>query len=210
MLCFIDESGDTGRKTTSGSSEYFTIAMILFNENDEANACDQRIELLRRELGLNQEYEFHFSHSSDRARQAFFEALHTYDFFYLGFTINKKHLYGKGFQYKGSFYKYTTSLILENAKPYLSDAIIIFDGNGSREFRKQLKTYLKKKVNNTSGVQHIKDVKVQDSHRNNLIQLTDMICGALAMGLKKRENSDKYHRIISHREISWQVCPKDK
>lgn len=208
MLCFIDESGDTGLKTASGSSEYFTIAMVLFNDHDEANACDERIALLRRELGLKPDYEFHFSHSSDRVRQSFFEAVRPYDFFYLGFTINKQLLYGPGFKYKGSFYKYTTRLILENAKPYLVKAIVIFDGNGSREFRQQLKTYLKRTVNTSSGIEYIKDVKVQDSRRNNLIQMADMVCGALGMKLKKKPGADRFYRIISHREISWPIWPK--
>ena len=52
MLVFIDESGDTGRKLDKGSSRYFVIVLITFEDNDEALACDQRIALLRKELRL--------------------------------------------------------------------------------------------------------------------------------------------------------------
>ena len=69
MLAFIDETGDTGLKVGQGSSPYFTIALVLFEDHDEALACDQRIGLLRRELNLDSRYEFHFHENSDKIRQ---------------------------------------------------------------------------------------------------------------------------------------------
>jgi hypothetical protein len=60
MLVFIDESGDPGLKLTTGSSKFFTIVLVVFGENDDALACDQRISLLRKELNLPEDYEFHF------------------------------------------------------------------------------------------------------------------------------------------------------
>ena len=50
MLVFIDESGDSGLKIGEGSSRYFTVALVVFEDREEATACDQRIELLKREL----------------------------------------------------------------------------------------------------------------------------------------------------------------
>ena len=64
MLAFLDESGDTGRRTDKGSSAYFLVSVVIFLDNDEALACDQRIELLRTELNLASDYEFHFSRNS--------------------------------------------------------------------------------------------------------------------------------------------------
>jgi len=60
MLVFIDESGDTGRKLEKGSSRYFVISLLIFDDHEEANNCDQRIRLLRKELKLSNDYEFHF------------------------------------------------------------------------------------------------------------------------------------------------------
>jgi len=51
MLVFIDESGDPGLKIEKGSSRFFTIALVIFEDKEEALACDQRIKLLKRELG---------------------------------------------------------------------------------------------------------------------------------------------------------------
>lgn len=102
MLVFIDESGDTGLKVDQGSSRYFTIALVLFDDNEEAVACDQRITLLRKELGWVPDREFHFKHNSDAIRRAFLTAVAPYNFFYHGVVLNKdpQKLWGSGFKDK--------------------------------------------------------------------------------------------------------------
>ena len=104
MLAFIDESGDPGRKIGQGSSAFFTLAMVTFEEAEEAAACDQRISLLRHELGLPKEFEFHFYSNSRRVRLAFLEAVAPYGFFYHAFSLNKDpaKLYGRGFNFQGA------------------------------------------------------------------------------------------------------------
>lgn len=206
MLVFIDESGDTGLKIDKGSSRYFVIALVSFEENDEALACDQRIGLLKRELKLPEEFEFKFSKLRKDQRIKFFEAVMPYSFFYFGIVINKDpdKLYGDGFKIKESFYKYACSLVFENAKPYLKDASIIIDGSGSRQFKKEFKTYLRRKI----GTSIIKKVKIQSSHANNLIQLADMVAGAIHRSLTKKDDKDVYRKIISSKEIYVQVWPK--
>ncbi len=82
MLVFIDESGDTGLIIKKGATKYFVIVMVVFEDNDEALACDKRIDLLRRDLRLPQDYEFHFHSNSNRIREAFFRTILPYQFFY--------------------------------------------------------------------------------------------------------------------------------
>lgn len=206
MLVFIDESGDTGLKIEKGSSRYFVIALVSFEESDEALACDQRIGLLKRELKLSEEFEFKFSKLRKDQRIKFFEAALPYTFFYFGIVINKDRdkLYGGGFKIKESFYKYACSLVFENAKPYLKEATIIIDGSGSRQFKQEFKTYLRKKV----GTSIIKKVKIQSSHTNNLIQLVDMIAGAVHRNFTNKGDKDIYRKMIGSKEIYVQVWPK--
>lgn len=206
MLVFIDESGDTVRKIEKGSSKYFVIILVTFEDNDEAIACDQRIALLRKELRLPENYEFKFSKLRREQREAFLKAVTPYSFFYFGVVINKdpKKLYGEGFNVKESFYKYACSLVFENAKPYLKDATVVIDGSGSREFKKQFQTYLKKKVGSL-----IRKVKIQSSHSNNLIQLADMVAGSVHRTFGHKTDKDAYRPIIKPREIRVQVWPAD-
>lgn len=45
MLVFVDESGDPGMKLEGGSTPYFTVALVIFEDHEEATACDLRIPL---------------------------------------------------------------------------------------------------------------------------------------------------------------------
>lgn len=213
MLVFIDESGDTGLKVGQGSSEYFAVALVVFNDHDDAVACDQRIELLRHELGWPKgaASEFHFARNSARVRKAFFEAVAPYNFFYYVFAINKDpaKLWGPGFRDKVSFYKYTCSLVFENAKDKLQDAIVLIDKSGSDGFRRQLDHYLRAKMRDADGSSRIKKVKMQRSTSNNLLQLADYVVGAVTRSLAKSKANDvEYRKLIAHREIEVRAWPQ--
>jgi hypothetical protein len=209
MLVFIDESGDPGLKIEQGSSRYFTVSLVVFEENDEALACDQRIELLKRELNWDSASEFHFKSNSDRVREAFLQAVMPYSFFYYSVVINKdpKKLWGDGFKDKMSFYKYACSLVFENAKDKLDCATIIIDKSGNLDFRRQLEKYLKTKAN--TNTRKIKKIKMQESTKNNLLQLADYVAGVINRSINdKRKNHDKYRKMINRREIQVQIWPK--
>lgn len=207
MLVFIDESGDSGLKLQEGSSPYFVISLVVFEDHDEAIACDQRIELLKRELGWPATEEFHFKRNSDAVRKTFIKAVVPYDFFYYAIVLNKKELWGDGFKDKRSFYKYACSLVFENAEEKLDQAIVLIDESGSLDFRRQLEKYLKEKMN--TSTKKIKKLKMQQSKSNNLLQLADYIAGAVnRYVLSKRKNADLYHKMIAHREIRLQIWPK--
>lgn len=209
MLCnstntivFIDESGDTGLKLEKGSTRYFVITMVLFEENEEAVACDKRIELLKRELRVKDE--FKFSQLSIEKRIAFFEAMLSYSFFYFAVVIDKDAHKQSGFKLRENFYKYSCSLVFENAKPYLKNAIIVIDGNGSKDFRLRLQDYLKHKVG--SGI--IKKIKIQDSKQNNLLQLADMVAGAVHRCFADKTDKDIYRKLLATKEFNVQTWPK--
>ena len=207
MLGFLDESGDSGLKPAQGSSRYFVVALVTFDDNDEAEAADQRITLLRRELGFHPSYEFKFNKCRGDVREAFLRAVAPYSFFHFGVVINKARLYGEGFKYKEPFFKYVSSLVFQNAKPFLDNTTVVIDGTGSRDFRKSLQQYLKKRINEP-GQRSIAKVKVQDSANNNLLQLADMIAGALHRSFGSKRDARLYRSIVGHREMRVQVWPR--
>lgn len=204
MLVFIDESGDTGRKIEQGSSRYFVVVLVLFEDHEEALACDQHIGILRKELKMSEWQEFKFNKMRRNQREEFLKTVLPFSFFYFGIVINKdpQKLYGNGFKVKESFYKYACSLVFESARPYLQNATVVVDGSGSREFKRRLQSYLRRK---TDGL--IRKVKIQSSHSNNLLQLADMIAGAVHRSFSQKGDRDVYRPIIKPREIKVQVWP---
>ncbi len=190
MLVFVDESGDTGLKLSEGSSDFFTVALVVFEENDEAEAASERIALLRRELGKPADFEFHFKENSDSIRRAFLEAVARYNFFYFGFVVNKAALYAQSLPTTEAFYTYACGLIFESAKPYLDNAVVKIDASGGRKFQRQLASYLKTKINTPDAPgQRISSVTPKDSRGSNMLQLADMVCGAIARSYREGDNS---------------------
>ncbi|HWF39733.1 MAG TPA: DUF3800 domain-containing protein [Candidatus Acidoferrales bacterium] len=208
MLVFIDEAGDSGMKGKAGSSRLFVVTAVLFEENEDAEECGARISRLREELAVGATFEFHFNSCNDRFRGRFLEAVAGSNFFYHSIVLNKAKLWGEGFQNKESFYKYANSLVFENAKAQLSNAKVVLDECGNRDFKNQLAKYLKRKMNDGRQVL-IRKVKMEPSHANNLLQLTDMICGAVYRSFDtQRENRMQFRRIVRHRELRVQVWPR--
>jgi hypothetical protein len=165
--------------------------------------------LLKRELYFPPEFEFHFNKVKGAYREAFLSAVAGFGWFYFSMVINKRKLTGAGFKFKESFYKYACGLVFENAKPYLDNATVVIDGSGSREFRRELGTYLRKRINDKKGdSRFIGKIKLQDSQSNNLLQLADMVCGAVARSYSQKEDAETYRRLIAHREIYVQFWPK--
>lgn len=98
--------------------------------------------------------------------------------------------------------------MLDNVKQYLEHAIVVFDGSGSRQFKQELATYLRKRMNDDATLR-VRKVKMQNSKNNNLIQLADMVCGAVKLSLKSAEDESwEYRRLIGHRELSARVWPQ--
>lgn len=209
MLVFLDESGDTGHKIDKGSSKYFVVGLVVFEDHDEATRCDQRIELLRKELGKPDNYEFHFANNSEKVRLAFINAIAPYSFTCFAVAINKDPalLWGEGFKTKESFYEYACQMVFTNARPYLNSAIVVIDKSGSPVFRSQLNNYLRNKLTDESK-DVIKKIKQQESHRNNLLQLADYSTGIIARKVQDKKDWKKYYSAISSKIIWVQEWPK--
>jgi hypothetical protein len=208
MLMFVDESGDAGFKLDCGSSKYFIVALVGFDDHNEALAADERIELLRQEMGLTTRFEFHFNKMKPSHRKQFLSTVAVHEFLYWAIVIDKTQLAGPGFRFKESFYKYACGLVFEGAKPRLSNTTVVIDGSSNKDFGEQLKTYLRRRLKDDSGRCLIRKLKCQNSTRSNLLQLADMVVGAVARAYSGKADALEYRKLIAHREMDVQFWPK--
>lgn len=208
MLVFIDESGDPGLNIEGGSSRYFIVALVAFDDHDEALAADDRISRLRTEQGFPAKFEFHFNKMKPAYRRRFLEAVASYNFFYCAVVMDKSKLTERVFPFKESIHKYACGLLLEEVKPRLNNAIVVVDGSESKKFRQELKSYLVRKLKDHSGKSFIKNVRIHDSTTNNLLQLADMVVGSVARSFSGKKDSREYRNLITHREMNVEVWPK--
>jgi hypothetical protein len=209
MLVFVDEAGDLGFKFSKGSSQFLIVTLVLFDNEEDARNCDLRIDLLRRELRLPEKFEFHFNQNSPEIRKDFLRAAAPYNFSYFAVVIDKNKFKMPELSTAKAFYRHACSLVFESAKKRLNEAIVTIDGKGGRHYKRDLQRDLRKRVNNPlASVRHIATIKIQNSAGNNLIQLADMICGAINRSFSEKPDAQDYRQIIAHREVSVEMAPK--
>lgn len=190
-----------------GTSEYFIVTAVIFEDNKEAEQCESRIREYRQKLGKNQQFEFHFNQCCDDYKRGFLRVANQSRFSYYALVLNKSKLWSEGFHNKDSLYKYATSLVFENARSFLTNATVIIDKCGDRQFRNQLAKYLKRKMNDP-GNTLIRKVKMEVSRSNPLLQLADMVCGAVARSYKKGDlNGNVFRDLIRQKEKRVQLWP---
>ena len=205
MLVFVDESGDTGLKNIAGSSRYFVITLVIFEIEEDADDISRRIDLLRQELHLPLRYEFHFFKTKTAIRRAFLTAAGHGRFTYCALVVDKRKLSGPGYDSHDSFYQSVCAAAFIEALPWLHEANTQFDESGSREFRKSLASHLLCSINRgEDGFKRLKKVGTQVSKGNNLMQLADMICGAIARNYEDNaateKNNGEFRQLIRARE----------
>jgi len=76
MLVFIDDSGDAGFKLDKGSSSFFVISAVIFDDELEAEKTAIAIKELRRELGFSDQTEFKFNGCRKEVRLKFLVLTH--------------------------------------------------------------------------------------------------------------------------------------
>jgi hypothetical protein len=204
MLVLIDESGDCGLKFDKGSSDLLVCVAVVFSSSFAASACDRAIDCLRRECGKSMSFEFHFSHCSDKIRKAFLKTVSHEDFRYAGFVVDKRKLYGARFSKPKEVYEFAVSMVCENVRILLDESKIIIDKSGDRDFRKKLAKTLKDQMTDRDGTCRIKKVAMEGSHTNNLLQLADMVCGAVN---RSHSGSDHFRDLIRSKEKFVQRWP---
>lgn len=206
MLVFIDDSGDPGFKTERGSSKTFVICCVIFDDELEAEKTAIKIKELRRELGKSDKFEFKFNKCSRKYREEFLKTVSGSKFRIRAIVMRKKVIKSEELKNKKeSFYNYTVKLVLKHSFGKIKKAKVRIDGSGDRLFRKNLFTYLRKELNN-KNTKIVKDVKMQDSKKNVLIQLSDMIAGSINRTYDKEKTDTRaYWDIIKkHKEDIWE------
>ena len=192
MLVLIDESGDAGFKMARGSSPYFVVAMVIFDDLGEAELTGHAIAALRDKLKLKTEFKFSKSH--DDVKDAFFECVCARRFTVRAIVVDKSVIYSDNLRdRKELFYNYFVKMLLRYDRGTLHNARIKIDGSGDRSFRNELNTYLRRA--GTAG--QIASIRFADSCSDTLIQLADMVAGAILRSCRDdRKDSERWRKML--------------
>lgn len=199
MLVFIDESGCPGFKLAKGSDPIFAVGMVIFRSSEDANAAHELIQQLHSSLGHKPE--FKFSKCDARVRDGFFEAVTAQCAFTVrALIVEKKVIYSDELRRNNDcFYNYFVKQLMNFDGGVLRDARVRIDGSGDRDFQRALSSYLRRELRGK-----IRDVKMVDSNRDELMQLADMSIGAIARSYRDRPDRARWRNMLHPRiEDVW-------
>ena len=202
MLIFLDESGDPGFKFDKGSSSHFVIALVIFDNPLDAEETALKIKRLRERLKVSHHYEFKFSKSNDYFRYQFFEAVRESKYRVRAMVVDKRILHSEKLTTeKESFYSYFVSEVMRHNHGSILGASLKIDGSGDRTFKLAFQTYLRRKLREGT----ISKFKFVDSKTDSLIQLSDMIAGAIYRNYNpERRDASFFDRIRYAVEDLWE------
>lgn len=195
MLVYIDESGDAGFKVDQGSSPVFVAAMVIFGDANDAALTRRMIEgSAARQLHKG---EFKFSKSRDEVRDRFFRAVGPAPFRVRAIVVEKAVIRSAHLQTdKESFYEFFVKQMLRHDNGRLTNAKVIIDGSGDREFRQKLSAAIRHKVRDGA----VRGCRFSDSKTDPLIQLADMCAGAIARSFRTdRRDAHRWRDMLRPR-----------
>ena len=179
MYVFIDDSGDAGFRLGEGSSDSLVIACCVFPDADSAELAADEIREIRSELGWHSAHEFKFSKTRTDIRMMFLSRIASHNFFIRAIVLPKKAIYSDFLKTEHkSFYNFAIQSVLSNSGGTIQNASIRIDGSGGREYRKAAISYFRREAK-SKDAQIIRKVSFVDSHRDQLIQLADMVAGSI-------------------------------
>lgn len=204
MLVFIDDSGDSGFKVGKGSTPFFVIAMVIFDDELEAEKIAVVIKQLKRDLKFSNDTEFRFFKTRNENKIRFLETVNPFEFKIRYLVVDKSIIKSPELKSKkDKFYSYFIKEVLKYSGGDINDAKIRIDGSGDRNFRRSFLGYLRREIN-TSQRKIIKNCKLIDSKSNVLIQMADMIAGSINRFYSDKYNGQKYKQIIKkHITDEW-------
>lgn len=129
-------------------------------------------------------------------RDGFFEAVQPFDFGVRALVVDKALIYSDELRRDANnFYSYFVRLLLKHDMDLLEGARLKIDGRASREFRSDLARYLREHLTEFK----VENIKFAESHNDNLIQLADMVTGAIARSYRtdERKDADRWRRMLA-------------
>ena len=203
QIIYIDDGGDAGFKFKRGSSKYFSIACVVFDDWLDAEETALRVKRLRRTLSWPDNREFKFHNSSSKTRQAFLNTVNSCNFKVWAITVDKLRIQTEEAKKNaGKFYNFIIKELLVHHMNNISNASMYIDGEAKKAYKQAAFTYIRQHVN--KDAKRIVNMVFADSVGNDLIQLADMVVGAVQRS-KQTEKTDNalYYSIIENKVDLW-------
>jgi hypothetical protein len=191
QLIFIDDSGDPGLPPKRMISRYFLLAGVFFGDSMDAELVSASLKILKRDMGWQQEHEFKFNNNNHVQKEKFFKAIRKYGFSVRVVVVDKMNYCPPTRKEADVFYNFMLRELLQDF-PDVKNARVYIDGGGGKNYRRRSGSYLRQELNKTTT--RIGEIKFVDSKTDVLVQLVDMIAGAVRRKYERGE--DEFFKFI--------------
>ena len=194
QLIFCDEAGDPGLK--KGCSHYFVIACVVFDSEVEAKLAAAIMNAYKERLGWKQKTEYKFNKTQKRHVLSLFQELKTARFKVFA-TLIKKSSIDQATK-PGNLYNETIRDTLLLCEP--KNAKVILDGDAGLDYIREATVFFRKSVNKND--KKVIDFKFENSRKNVLVQLADLVAGSILRSTKTIKSDHKKYLEALKEKIS--------
>ena len=188
----VDDSGDAGFK--AGSSDFFSVAAVVFDDVLEAESVSLEIKKFRRLLGWSESMEFKFNKMRRDLIIRFMETLLPFNFKIDALYIDKRHIDSTQVPSdRDNVYNQTILRLLSRIT--LHNATIRIDGRYGKKYMQKMAGYFRRELNKDG--RKADNVKFVDSRTSTLIQLADIVVGSVNRSLQEdKTDSQDYIGLL--------------
>jgi hypothetical protein len=207
IIAFADEFGNNSFDFENQGSHFIIASVIMNSNNLESN--EKQLEAIRKKYFQTGEIKSQKVKHNHKRRIIILNELMKVDFSIYAVVINKKELFGEGFKYKKSFYKFLNGILYKELYRTYPQLELKVDEHGGNDFMKSFKKYVEK--NHIRNLFTGSDFNILKSHNELGVQLADFIAGTLGYiydDLKKSDKSSSFFEILKNRILSLNNFPK--
>ncbi|MCG8573160.1 MAG: DUF3800 domain-containing protein [Spirochaetes bacterium] len=206
VIAFADEFGNNSFEFDKQGT-HFIVASIICKVNAKNN-LEVKIEELRKKYFQTGEMKSSKVGPNFKRRKKILSEIIKNDFQIYAVIVDKTKLFGEGFKYKKSFYKYLNGLLYHELFRTFPNLNLSVDEHGSNSFMRSFKKYVEK--NHIRDLFNDSEIIFISSPDNVLIQLADFIAGTLGYIFdesKKTEESSELREILESKITKLDIFP---
>ena len=207
VIAFADEFGNNSFKFSSESTHFIAAAIIVNIE--DLDEFYNGVENIRGKYFQTGEIKSSKIKDNHTRRKIILNEIVKLKFNVYSVVVDKTKLYGEGFKFKKSFYKYLNGILYKELYKSFPQLELKVDEHGGNEFMLEFKEYVKQ--NHIRTLFEGSDFFVSESKEELGVQVADLMAGTLGYIYdehKKSSFSDSFMEIISDKIISINHFPK--
>lgn len=208
IIAFADEFGNNSFDFESQGSHFIVTSVIM--NLDELDENNKKLEEIRKKHFQTGEIKSSKVGKNNSRRKKILNELNSINFSIYSVVVDKEKLFGEGFKYKKSFYKYLNGLVYKELYRTFPQLKLIVDEYGGNDFMRSFKKYVNK--NHIRTLFSFSEFTIGDSKNEIGVQLADFITGTLGYiydKKKKNSESDEFFNLIKNKIVSLNFFPKE-